>query len=81
MFPSKVFVITGVADSPSCVLGVCQAGMTVDPFATICLGNIAYKQSSCDDDREWERQMRVAFNHFKTVMKVLAACAFSPSHF
>jgi hypothetical protein len=48
-----------------------QPGFAIDPYASLCLGNLAYVQSDTFDDKEWERLIRIAFNSYKAVLKVL----------
>jgi hypothetical protein len=47
-----------------------QPGMPFDPYASLCLGNLAYIQSDTPDDKEWERLNRTAFTSYKSVMKL-----------
>ena len=47
-----------------------QPGFPIDPYSSLCQGNLAYLQSDTIDDKEWERLIRVAFNSYKAVLKV-----------
>ena len=48
-------------------------GMAQDPYAQVSLGNLAFVQGGgSPDDKEWERLVRTAFGHYKTVLKVRA---------
>ena len=49
----------------------------MDPNGQVCLGNIAYQQSGTDDDREWERLLKVAFGHYKNVLKIRPSNAYA----
>ena len=47
--------------------------MAQDPYAQVSLGNLAFVQGGgSPDDKEWERLVRTAFGHYKTVLKVRA---------
>jgi RNA polymerase-associated protein CTR9 len=49
----------------------------MDPYGQVCLGNVAYQQSGTDDDREWERLLKVAFGHYKNVLKIRPSNAYA----
>jgi tetratricopeptide (TPR) repeat protein len=54
-----------------------QSNLLMDPYGQVCLGNIAYQQSGTDDDREWERLLKVAFGHYKNVLKIRPSNAYA----
>ncbi len=47
--------------------------LSQDPYAKLCMGNLAYAQSDTLDDKEWDRLIRAAFGHYKDVLKARSA--------